>query len=71
MSRRPEPKFTKHPYKGFKILGSHYTDPPKYGKKRTYLILKDDEYVFSPEIIIPKLKDAKGMVDEIIENSGE
>ena len=66
--RRPEPKHTMHHYKGYDILGTHYTETRSGANKRTYNIQKGGKYVVTPELILERLKDAKEYVDEELVN---
>lgn len=67
--RSNEPIQTKHPYKGYDIRGTYYQDRRDGPKKRTYTIQKNGNYTINAGDIIPKLKDAKEIVDELIKES--
>ncbi|MEX0596382.1 MAG: hypothetical protein WD512_07760 [Candidatus Paceibacterota bacterium] len=80
MSRRHEPKQTKHHYRGYDILGTYYETESRRmlggrywseggAKRRNYNIQKDGNYVLNPWVIIDKLKYAKEVVDELIEEN--
>lgn len=72
-------KETKHHYKGFDIIGTHYISEGGYvlggrhfvevGFKRNYNIMKNGKYVINPNYIFERLKDAKEEIDEYLENN--
>lgn len=70
------PKETKHNYKGYEIIGTHYISSGGWvlggrhyaegGIKRNYNIKKGGKFRVHPNEIFEKLSDAKWFIDEIL-----
>lgn len=69
-------KETKHIYKGFEIIGTHYISCGGYvlggryfvegGLKRNYNIKKDGKFIVNPYCLFEKLSHAKEYIDNYI-----
>ena len=66
--RRPEPQPTKHHYKGYDILGTHYTIPPSITNRRTYYIQGSEGAIIIPTEPTDTLREAKEYVDDHLIN---
>lgn len=77
---RTDFKKTTHKYKGFVIHGTQYNSCGGYvlagrhfvegGIKRNYTMTKDGRYIFNPNQITERLKDAKEQIDDYIKRHG-
>lgn len=70
------PKDTRHIYKGYEIIGTHFFSSGGYvlggrhfvdgGVKRNYNIKKDGKFRINPNTIFATLKDTKEYIDEFL-----
>lgn len=76
MKIRETPKETKHSYKDYEIIGTHYESSGGWvlggryykegGTKRNYNIRKDGKLVVHPSTIFEKLSHAKEFIDDVL-----